>query len=289
MNNKKIAYKISAVSIIVNIVLSVFKLLAGVLAMSSAMISDSIHSFSDVFSTIIVIVGIKASSKESDNTHRYGHEKLESVASMLLAITLFITSIGIGYSGVMNIITGKYNNSPAPGMLALIAAVFSIAVKEGMYHYTMFGAKKINSSSLRADAWHHRSDALSSVASLIGIGGAMLGLRILDPIVSILICLVIIKAGVGILKESMDKLVDKSCDIETINKMEKIILDTEGIVDLDDIKTRLFGNKIYVDIEICADGNLSLKDAHSIAENIHDKIEKTFPDVKHCMVHVNPK
>ena len=289
MNNKKIAYKISAVSIIVNIVLSVFKLLAGVLAMSSAMISDSIHSFSDVFSTIIVIVGIKASSKESDSTHRYGHEKLESVASMLLAITLFITSIGIGYSGVMNIITGKYNNSPAPGMLALIAAVFSIAVKEGMYHYTMFGAKKINSSSLRADAWHHRSDALSSVASLIGIGGAMLGLRILDPIVSILICLVIIKAGVGILKESMDKLVDKSCDIETINKMEKIILDTEGIVDLDDIKTRLFGNKIYVDIEICADGNLSLKDAHSIAENIHDKIEKTFPDVKHCMVHVNPK
>lgn len=289
MNDKKIAYKISAVSIIVNIVLSVFKLFAGIFAMSSAMISDSIHSFSDVFSTIIVIIGIKVSSRESDHSHRYGHEKMEPIASMLLAFILFITSLGIGYNGLIKIISGEYNTSPSPGTLALVAAIFSIITKELMYHYTMYGAKKINSSSLKADAWHHRSDALSSVASLIGIGGAMLGFKILDPIVSILICFVIIKAGFDILKESMDKLVDKSCDLETIHRMEEIILNTEGVIDLDDIKTRLFGNKIYVDIEICANGNLTLIEAHKIAEDVHDKIENTFKDVKHCMVHVNPK
>lgn len=289
LNETKIAYKISAVSIIANIILSVFKLFAGIFAMSSAMISDSIHSFSDVFSTIIVIIGIKVSSKQSDTTHRYGHEKMEPVASLLLAIILFITSLGIGYSGAVKIFTGEYNINPAPGSLALFAAVFSILVKEAMYHYTMYGAKKINSSALKADAWHHRSDALSSVASLIGIGGAMLGYKILDPVVSILICFVIIKAGYDILKESLNKLVDKSCEPEIICQMEKIILNTDGVIDLDDIKTRLFGNKIYVDIEICADGNLTLNEAHDIAEEVHDRIEESFKDVKHCMVHINPK
>ena len=289
MDNAKIAYRVSFVTILGNVVLAVFKLLAGILAASSAMVSDAVHSFSDVFSTIIVIIGVKISSRESDASHRYGHERMECMASMGLAAVLFATSLGIGYSGLTKIISRDYSGLATPGLLALIAAIVSIAVKELMYHYTMHAAKKINSSSLKADAWHHRSDALSSVASLIGIGGAMMGLKILDPIVSIIICLVIIKAAFDILKESIDKLVDRSCDEETIRKMEETVLNIDGVLELDDIKTRLFSNKIYVDIEICADGKLTLWDAHSIAENVHDKIEEDFKDVKHCMVHVNPK
>lgn len=289
MDNAKIAYRVSFVTIIGNVVLAVFKFLAGIIASSSAMVSDAVHSFSDVFSTIIVIIGVKISSRESDASHRYGHERMECMASMGLAAVLFATSIGIGYSGLTKIISSDYSGLATPGLLALIAAIVSIVVKELMYHYTMHAAKKINSSSLKADAWHHRSDALSSVASLIGIGGAMMGLKILDPIVSIIICFVIIKAAFDILKESIDKLVDKSCDEETIKKMEETVLNIDGVLDLDDIKTRLFSNKIFVDIEICADGNLTLWDAHDIAENVHDKIEEVFKDVKHCMVHVNPK
>ena len=289
MDNAKIAYRVSFVTIIGNVVLAVFKFLAGIIASSSAMVSDAVHSFSDVFSTIIVIIGVKISSRESDASHRYGHERMECMASMGLAAVLFATSLGIGYSGLTKIISSDYSSLATPGLLALIAAIVSIVAKELMYHYTMHTAKKINSSSLKADAWHHRSDALSSVASLIGIGGAMMGVKILDPIVSIIICLVIVKAAFDILKESIDKLVDKSCDEETIKKMEETVLSIDGVLDLDDIKTRLFSNKIYVDIEICADGDLTLWDAHEIAENVHDKIEEDFKDVKHCMVHVNPK
>jgi cation diffusion facilitator family transporter len=288
-NSEKIAYRVSFNSIIGNIFLSAFKIFSGVFAGSSAMISDGIHSLSDVFSTIIVIIGVKISSRASDHSHRYGHERMECMASMALAVILFITSIGIGYSGLMEIYTGNYKNLEPPKMLALIAAVISIVTKELMYHYTAFAAKKINSTSLKADAWHHRSDALSSVASLIGVGGAMLGYKILDPLVSIIICLVIIKVAYDIIKEATDKLVDKSCDDETINKMTNVVMNVSGVLDIDDLKTRLFGNKIYVDIEICADGNLTLKEAHKIAENVHKKIENNFTNVKHCMVHVNPK
>lgn len=289
MNNAKIAYRVSFVTIVGNVVLAVFKFLAGIIASSSAMVSDAVHSFSDVFSTIIVIIGVKISSRESDASHRYGHERMECMASMGLATVLFATSLGIGYTGLTKIISSDYSSLATPGLLALIAAIVSIVAKELMYHYTMHTAKRINSSSLKADAWHHRSDALSSVASLIGIGGAMMGVKILDPIVSIIICLVIVKAAFDILKESIDKLVDKSCDDETVKKMEETVLSIDGVLDLDDIKTRLFSNKIYVDIEICANGDLTLWDAHEIAENVHDKIEEDFKDVKHCMVHVNPK
>ncbi|MCH5202730.1 MAG: cation transporter [Oscillospiraceae bacterium] len=289
LTDTKIAYRVSFVSIVGNVALAIFKMIAGIFANSGAMISDAVHSLSDVFSTIIVIIGVKISSKESDNSHRYGHERMECMASMALAIILFLTSIGIGYSGIEKIINGNYQGLSKFGILALIAAVVSIVAKELMYQYTMRNAKKINSSSLKADAWHHRSDALSSVASLIGIGGTMMGIKILDPIVSVIICVVIVKAAFDILKESVDKLVDKSCDNDTIMEMENIVRSIDGVLELDDIKTRLFGNKIFVDIEICADGNLTLYDAHKIAENVHDIIENNFKNVKHCMVHVNPK
>lgn len=288
LKNEKIAMKVSFYSIVANVVLSIFKLFAGIVAHSNAMISDAVHSTSDVFSTFIVIIGFKISSKESDEKHQYGHERLECVASIILAVILCVTGLLIGYTGIKQIFKGNYGELKIPGILALIAAIISIVIKEGMYWYTRAAARKINSTSLMADAWHHRSDALSSVGSLIGIFGARMGLPILDPLASVVICIFIIKAAYDIFMDSIGKMTDESCNEETIEKMKSEVLKEEGVITLDEIKTRLFGTRIYVDIEISADGNLTLNEAHLIAERVHDRIEKEFEEVKHCMVHVNP-
>lgn len=287
--DKKIAMRVSVVSIIVNVALSLFKLLAGIFAASGAMISDAIHSASDVFSTFIVIIGVNISAKKADNEHQYGHERLECVASIILAVILAETGIGIGISGLDKIFAGNYESLEIPGLLALIAAVVSIAVKEWMFWYTRAAAKKINSGALMADAWHHRSDALSSIGAFIGILGARLGFPILDPIASVVICVFIVKAAFDIFKDAIDKMIDKSCDKETVDKIAAVIREQDGVEGIDDLKTRLFGTKIYVDVDISADGNITLTRAHQIAEDVHTSIEQTFPTVKHCMVHVNPK
>jgi len=283
-----IAMRVSVVSIIANIALSVFKFAAGILGRSAAMVSDAVHSASDVFSTIVVMIGVKISHKESDEEHPYGHERLESVAAMLLAAVLAATGIGIGWSGLKRISAGDIESIAIPTMLPLIAAVVSIAVKEAMYWYTRAAAKKIGSEALLADAWHHRSDSLSSVGSLIGIIGARMGHPVLDSVASVIICLFILKAAFDILISALDKMVDKSCDPETVEKMKRTVLSDDRIIALDDIKTRLFGSGCYVDLEISADGSMTLFEAHEIAENVHDKIERGFKNVKHCMVHVNP-
>ncbi len=283
-----LAYRVSAVSIIVNLLLSLGKLLAGIFAASGAMISDAVHSASDVFSTIIVIVGIRSSRKTSDEDHQYGHERLECVASIILAVVLLITGAGIGLTGIRKILGGNYGALQVPGMLALIAAVVSILVKEWMYWYTRAAAKKINSGALMADAWHHRSDALSSVGAFVGIFGARMGYPVSDAVASVVICLFIVKAAVDIFKDAMDKMVDKSCPDELVEEMKLVVQSEEGVIRIDDIKTRLFGDKVYVDVEFSADGGKTLEESHGIAERVHAAIERQFPQVKHCMVHVNP-
>ncbi len=289
MECQKLAMRVSSVSIFVNISLSLFKLLAGIIAHSGAMISDAIHSASDVFSTFIVIVGVRMSNKTSDHDHQYGHERLECVSSIILSGLLLATGVGIGISGIQNILAGTSGESLAiPGLLALIAAILSLVVKEWMFWYTRAAAKKINSGALMADAWHHRSDALSSIGAFIGILGARLGFPVLDPIASVTICLFIIKAAVDIFKDAIDKMVDHSCDDATVEQMNQVISSITGVDRIDLIRTRLFGSKIYVDIEIAVNGELSLNKAHAIAEEVHLSIEKDFPHVKHCMVHVNP-
>lgn len=285
---ERVAMKVSFVSIVANFILSVFKLLAGILAHSGAMISDAIHSASDVFSTIVVIIGIKVSGKESDKEHPYGHERMECVAAIILATILAVTGLGIGYSAVVKILSGNYVSLEVPGFLALVAAIVSIAVKEGMYWYTRINAKKIDSSALMADAWHHRSDALSSVGALIGIAGARLGYPICDAVASLCICFFIEKAAYDIFKDAVDKMVDKACDEDMEKELKNCALSQDGVLGVDLLRTRVFGNKIYVDIEISADGNAPLKDAHKIAERVHDSIEQSFTSVKHIMVHVNP-
>lgn len=285
---EKVAMKVSKVSIAANIVLTLIKLLAGVIAHSSAMVSDAIHSASDVFSTIVVIIGIKISSKKSDKDHPYGHERMECVAAIVLATILCATGLGIGYAAVRKIVGGDYANLTVPGALALAAAVLSIIVKEGMYQYTRIYAKKIDSGALMADAWHHRSDALSSVGALIGIAGARMGFPILDPVASVVICLFIEKAAYEIFMDAVDKMVDKACDDEVEKALGECALTQEGVLGVDLLHTRVFGNKIYVDIEIRVDGDKKLREAHAVAERVHDAIEQTFPKVKHIMVHVNP-
>lgn len=286
-NDKKIAMRVSAVSIAVNIALSVMKLLAGIIARSGAMVSDAVHSASDVFSTFVVIIGVHAASKDADEEHPYGHERMECVAAIILAVVLFATGAAIGYNGLNQLRDGK--NIAVPGVLALVAAIVSIVTKEWMYWYTIIAAKKINSGALKADAWHHRSDALSSVGALIGIGGARMGYPFMDSVASVVICIFIIKAAYDIFKDAIDKMLDTSCDKDTVKKLRKVIESQDGVLGISKLATRIFGSKIYVDVEIEADGNMRLKDAHDIAENVHDAIEHKFENVKHCMVHVNPK
>lgn len=283
-----VVMKVSGTSIFVNIFLSVFKLVAGVAASSEAMISDAVHSASDVFSTLIVIAGVKMSRKEADKEHPYGHERMECVAAILLAAVLFLTGIGIGYNGIQKIVAGKYEELSVPGMLALLAAVVSIVTKEWMFWYTRFYAKRVNCGALMADAWHHRSDSLSSIGSFIGILGARLGFPVMDPAAGVVICVFIVKASYDIFKDAIDKMVDKSCDDNMVAQLTNTVLGQDGVIRVDDLITREFGNRIYVDVEIAADGRKTLCETHAIAEAVHNRIEEEFPNVKHIMVHVNP-
>ena len=285
---EKDAVKVSMVSIVGNIVLSLFKLLAGIIAGSGAMISDAVHSASDVFSSIIVIIGVKISARESDDDHPYGHERLECVAAIVLAVVLLITGLFIGHTAVENITSGNFGELEVPGILALIAAVVSIIVKESMFHYTKYYAIKLDSGAVMADAWHHRSDALSSVGALIGIAGARMGMPVLDPIASLVICVFIAKAAYDIFKDAVGKMVDHSCDKSTEKALKECVLEQEGVRGIDMLSTRVFGSKIYADIEISVDGDETLRASHAIAENVHSAIERDFPKVKHVMVHVNP-
>ena len=285
-NNEIIAIKYSVISIILNCLLTLIKFISGVISKSSAMISDSVHSLSDVLSTFVVIIGVKISNKKADSDHPYGHERIECVSAIILSGMLFIIGALIGINGIKNVTNSS--NLVMPGVLALIASIISIISKEAMYQYTIRVSKKINSAALKADAWHHRSDALSSIGSFIGILGSRLGFKIFDPLASVIISLCIIKVSIDIFKDAIDKMVDKSCDKEVIDKVISVIEKNESVKNIDDIKTRQFGNKAYVDVEISVDENLLLKDAHKVAEEIHNSVENEINIVKHCMVHVNP-
>ena len=284
--HEKIAVNVSTVTIIINLVLAGFKFVAGFVAHSGAMISDAVHSASDVLATFIVILGVKLAGRDADRDHPYGHERLECVAALILGVILAATGFGIGLSGIRKITGG--GELAVPGLLALIAAVVSIVVKEAMFWYTWLAAKKIDSSALKAEAWHHRSDALSSVGSFAGILGARLGFPALDPVASVVICLFILKAAWDILADALGKMTDHACPPALVQEMAESVLSQPGVLGLDTLNTRLFGDRVYVDVEIRADGDLPLKVTHATAQAVHDALEAQFPQVKHCMVHVNP-
>ena len=252
------------------------------------MISDAVHSFSDVLTTLIAWIGVKVSKKEADNSHPYGHERLECVASLILGLVLLATGIGVGKIGAENILSGHYESLSIPGTIALAAAAVSIIGKEAMYWYTRYYAKVINSAAFLADAWHHRSDALSSIGSLIGIGGAMLGYPVLDSVASVVICLFIVKVAFDISKDSLVKMLDTSCGEDYEKKLTEYILSHDDVIAVDMLHSRMFGNRTYIDLEISVDGDKTLREAHEVAERVHRDIEHRFSEVKHIMIHVNP-
>lgn len=288
-NREQQAIGLTISNLIINFTLALLKILAGVFSNSAAMISDGVHTLSDGFSSILVIVGIKLGAKKADHDHQYGHERFESVSAILLAVILAITGGLIAWSALMLVIGGNSDIDYAPGLLAMSAAIISIFVKEAMYWRTRHLAKKLKSSALMADAWHNRSDALSSVGALIAILGARMGFPILDPLASIVIAIFILKAAIDIFLDAVSKMTDRAAPKELTNQMRELVLKEEGVIDIDLLQSRIFGDRIYVDIEIALCGETSLFTAHEIAHNVHNRIEHAFPDVKHCMVHMNPR
>lgn len=285
---QNLALRVSRINIFNNIVLAISKIGIGVVAHSAALLNDGVNNAGDVISSVIASVGIAAAGKDSDAEHQYGHERLESVAAILLSGIIMVVGMGLLVDGVSSIIKGSYLNRPIPGVLAVIAAIISIVVKEIMFLYTRWAAKKTRSSALLASSWDSQSDVLATTGGLIGIVFARMGYPIADSIAAIIIALFIFRVGVQVFRDGTDQMVDHACEEETVQQIRSVILDQEGVRGLDLLRTRTFGSRCYVDVEISADGLQSLVDAHSIAERVHHAIEKNFPQVKHCMVHVNP-
>lgn len=281
------ALRVSAITVGVNLALAAGKLLAGLMGRSAAMVSDAVHSASDVFSTLVVMLGIHLAEKPADREHPYGHERLECVVSVVLALLLGGTGAGIGLAAAQRVLAAA--EQPMPGVAALAAAVASILVKEGMYWYTLAAAKRLDSPALKSDAWHHRSDALSSVGSLVGIAAARRGLLWADGLAGLVICGCILKVAADIFRDAMDRMVDHACDPAEEQRLRRMIAAMPGVEGIDLLQTRMFGARLYVDVEIAVCGRLPLAEAHRIAEAVHEAVEAAFPDVKHCMVHVNPK
>ena len=288
MEENRIISKLSRVGILGNVLLAAFKLLAGVLGRSGAMVSDAVHSLSDVFATLIAWIGVRLAKRQEDEEHPYGHERLECVASLVLGLILAGTGVGIGYAGVQKLFLPR-EALAVPTMLPLIAAFVSILVKEAMFRYTMHYAEKLDSAAFRADAWHHRSDAISSVGALVGIAMAKLGVPIMDPIASILICALILKVAFDICMDALAKMLDTACGNDFEQTLASFITGQPGVEHIDLLRTRQFGNKIYVDLEFTARSGISLLEAHAIAERVHERVEQRFPKVKHVMIHVNPE
>ena len=250
--------------------------------------STLISHSSRKLTTFIAWFGVKVSRRAADASHPYGHERLECVASLFLGIVLMGTGIGVGRAGLETIFSGQYETITPPGAIALVAAVLSIVSKEAMYWYTRYYAKLIHSDAFMADAWHHRSDAFSSIGSLIGIGGAMLGFLVMDSVASVVICVFILKVAYDILKDAVVKMLDTSCGEQYEAELQKFVSEQKDVVCVDTLHSRMFGSKVYVDLEIEVDGSKTLQEAHDVAERVHTELEHRFPDIKHVMVHLNP-
>lgn len=285
---EKIAMRVSAVTLVINTVLAAFKMMAGILGHSSAMVSDAVHTFSDGISTVIVMIGIRVSCREPDSTHQYGYERYECVAAILLAIMLGVAGVGIGYGGLQAVLNMKEHTIAVPTLLPLIAALVSIAVKEGMYWYTIVAAKKVQSSALKADAWHHRSDAISSVGSFVGILGARLGFPILDPLASIFISLFILKTAYDVFMDAIRKMTDTAADEKTVGTIKDILLSHSDVMGIDTLHTRVFADRIFVDADIYALAETTLDVAEGISLKLCEQMYEKVPSIKHSHVHSLP-
>lgn len=289
---EKDIYKVTIVGSIVNTLLLIFKFIAGFLGNSAAMIADAVHSFSDFVTDIIVLLFVKVSSKSKDEKHEYGHGKYETLATLVIGIVLMIVGLGITYNGVMETISIiKGNITKSPDLIALIAALASIILKEWLYRYTIAYGKRLNSQVVIANAWHHRSDALSSIGTGIGIGGAFfLGDKwiILDPLAAIIVSIFIIKAAFSLIIPSINDLVEKSLPKSIEEEIINIVKSVDGVLEPHDLHTRRIGNAYAIELHIFVDGNITLKEAHDIANTAEDRIIEKFGPETHIIIHPEP-
>ena len=292
MTREREIQKVTLVGSAGNITLMIFKFIAGILGHSSAMIADAVHSLSDFVTDIIVLVFVSVSAKPQDRSHDYGHGKFETIATFFIGLALIAAAVGIIVSGVMALIDWAGGAKlKAPGQLALWAALLSIVVKEVLYQYTAYKGKRLNSQAVVANAWHHRSDALSSIAAAIGIGGAiLLGDRwtVLDPIASIVVGLFLVKVAVGLLRTSIGELTEGSLPQETEQEIEDIITSFSEISEPHNLRTRRIGNRIAIEAHIRMDGNMSLFDVHNLTTQVEKKLKEKFGDETHITLHMEP-
>ncbi|MCI1646897.1 MAG: cation diffusion facilitator family transporter [Bacteroides sp.] len=285
-------YHVTIVGSIVNFALLIFKFCAGIWGHSAAMLADAVHSLSDFITDIIVIVFVRMSSKPQDEGHDYGHGKYETLATAIIGILLLFVGIGILINSILSIYSCyKGMNLPEPGSLALIAAVLSLMVKEVLYRYTILKGKRLNSQAVIANAWHHRSDALSSIGTTIGIGGAILlgnRWRVLDPIAAVVVSCLIIKVAIQLLVPCVEELLEKSLPKEIENKIQDIILSFPGVSCPHHLRTRRIGSYYAIEVHIRMNGGLTLEDAHQTATEIENKLKDTFGKGTYIAIHVEP-
>lgn len=292
MTREREIQKVTLVGSAGNIALLIFKFIAGFVGHSSAMIADAVHSLSDFVTDIIVLVFVSVSAKPQDRSHDYGHGKFETIATFFIGLALIAAAIGIIVSGVMALIDWAGGaDLKAPGQLALWAALLSIVVKEVLYQYTVYKGKRLNSQAVVANAWHHRSDAFSSIAAAIGIGGSiLLGDRwtVLDPIASIVVGLFLVNVAMGLLRTSISELTEGSLPQETEQEIEDIITSFPEISEPHNMRTRRIGNHIAIEAHIRMDGNMPLRDVHNITSQVEQRLKERFGNETHITLHMEP-
>ena len=293
MNREKEIYKVTLVGGAVNVILLLFKFVAGVIGHSSAMIADAVHSLSDFVTDIIVLVFVKISNKPQDKSHDYGHGKYETLALTIIGIALMAVAIGIIVKGAVKIASWANGETlEAPGMLAFWAAIVSIVLKEAIYRYSIIKAKQLDSKAVEANAWHHRSDALSSIGTAIGIGGAIfLGQRwvILDPVASVVVGAFIVKVAFDLLKNGIGDLMEQSLPDQVEDEILSLARGVDGVTEPHDLRTRRIGNHYAIELHILMDGGISLKEAHDKASKVEDILRQRYGEETHVVVHVEPK
>lgn len=289
---EKEIYRVTLAGSVVNLLLLAFKFVAGFVGHSSAMIADAVHSLSDFITDVIVIIFVRIAGKPVDEDHEYGHGKYETLASVIVGIMLAVVGVGLAVNGVEKTIA-FFKGGPleSPGMIALVAALLSILAKEVLYQYTVIRGRKLNSPALVANAWHHRSDAMTSIATLIGIGGAMLlGQRwnVLDPLAAVVVSVFILKAAFSLMKPGVDELLEKSLPDKDKNEIAAIMTATPGVVAFHRLRTRRIGSKVAIDAHVKMDGSLSLRQAHDIASEIERSLKQRFGPDTYIGIHMEP-
>ncbi|MBO4871702.1 MAG: cation transporter [Muribaculaceae bacterium] len=292
MNREKEIYKVTLVGSAGNVALLTFKFIAGIVGHSSAMIADAVHSLSDFLTDLVVIAFVRVSAKPQDESHDYGHGKYETIASFLIGLALIAAAVGIIVSGGLKLAAWAGGEQlEAPRMVALWAALLSIAVKEALYRYTAIKGKKLNSTAVISNAWHHRSDALSSIGATLGIGGAiLLGDRwtVLDPLASIVVGLMLVKVAIGLLKASIGELTDASLSQEMEQEIEEIITSLPHVSHPHNLRTRRIGNRLAIEVHVRMDGTMLLTEAHNHASLIEQRIKQRFGSDTLVTIHMEP-